>query len=115
MIKRAEELQQVEVHELRGGEGTLLKTLLGNSEETFGHASLFATFTYPPGSSIGYHTHEGETELYYFIAGTGRVSDDGVFYDVKPGDSMCTPTGHGHGVENTGSEDMEILAVIVLD
>ena len=27
MIKRAEDLQQVEVHELRGGEGALLKTI----------------------------------------------------------------------------------------
>ena len=47
MIKRAEDLQQVEVHELRGGEGTLLKTILGNAEETFGHVPLFVTFNFP--------------------------------------------------------------------
>lgn len=113
MTTQKKDMAVAVMEKMRGGNGqATLTTLVAERPQ---NVKMFTHVRLTPGSSIGYHTHEGETELYYFIAGTGRVSDDGVFYDVKPGDSMCTPTGHGHGVENTGSEDMEILAVIVLD
>ena len=68
-----------------------------------------------PGASIGYHVHEGETELFYFMEGFGRVQDDDQFFDVSAGDSMATFSGHGHGVENTGDTDLVLLACIVKD
>ena len=68
-----------------------------------------------PGASIGYHIHEGETEMFYFMEGNGRVQDDDAFYDVSSGDSMATFSGHGHGVENTGDTDLVLLACIVKD
>ncbi len=74
---------------------------------------LFSTLTLIPGASIGYHVHENETELFYFLDGQGRVQDDGQFIDVSAGDSMATFPGHGHAVENTGDTDLVILAAIV--
>lgn len=76
---------------------------------------LFSTLTLVPGASIGYHVHEGETEMFYFLEGCGRVQDDDAFFDVCAGDSMATLSGHGHGVENTGDTDLVILAAIVKD
>ena len=76
---------------------------------------LFSTLTLIPGASIGYHVHENETELFYFIEGYGRVRDDDREYDVSEGDSMATFSGHGHAVENTGDVDLVILAAIVKD
>ena len=76
---------------------------------------IFNVMTLIPGASIGYHVHEGESELFYFMDGNGRVQDDDRFYDVSAGDSMATFSGHGHGVENTGDTDLVILAVIVKD
>ena len=68
-----------------------------------------------PGASIGYHVHENETELFYFMEGNGRVQDDEQFFDISAGDSMATFSGHGHGVENTGDTDLVLLACIVKD
>ena len=31
---------------------------------------MFNVLTLIPGASIGYHVHEGETELFYFLEGT---------------------------------------------
>ena len=76
---------------------------------------VYSILTLVPGASIGYHVHEGETELFYFLEGCGRVQDDEAFFDVAAGDSMATFSGHGHGVENTGDSDLVLLACIVKD
>ena len=76
---------------------------------------MFNLLTLVPGASIGYHVHENETEMFYFLEGNGRVQDDEEFRDVSAGDSMATFSGHGHSVENTGDTDLLILAAIVKD
>ena len=76
---------------------------------------MFNVLTLIPGASIGYHIHENETEMFYFLEGNGRVRDDDEYHDVCAGDSMATFSGHGHSVENTGDTNLVILAAIVKD
>ena len=76
---------------------------------------LFSVLTLIPGASIGYHVHENESEMFYFLEGHGRVQDDDETYNVNAGDSMATLSGHGHSVENTGDTNLVILAAIVKD
>ena len=98
---------------MRGGAGeAVLKALCPVLPEKM---RLFSTITLKKGCGIGYHEHNGETELFYFVSGTGRVQDDDKFVDVKAGDCVSTPSGHGHAVENTGDEDLVFVAAIVLD
>ena len=80
-----------------------------------GNMRLFNVLTLIPGASIGYHVHENETELFYFLEGNGRVQDDDTFHDISAGDAMATFSGHGHSVENTGDTNLVILAAIVMD
>ena len=80
-----------------------------------GKMRLFSLLTLIPGASIGYHVHENETEMFYFLEGNGRVQDDEKWCDVSAGDSLATFSGHGHSVENTGDTDLVILAAIVRD
>ena len=98
---------------MRGGKKQVEQTEL--SAQLPEKVRIFNVLTLIPGASIGYHVHEGETELFYFLEGNGRVQDDDRFHDVSAGDSMTTFSGHGHGVENTGDNDLVILAVIVKD
>ena len=98
---------------MRGGPGSA--SLMPLSANLPKNMRLFSQITLAPASGIGYHVHENETELFYFIQGTGRVRDDDVFVDVKAGDCMTTPSGHGHSVENTGTEDLVFVAAIVLN
>lgn len=113
MITRRDEQKKSIREYMRGEKEYVKQTAL--SRELPGHARLFSVLTLIPGASIGYHVHENETELFYFMDGCGRVQDDDQFYDVNAGDSMATFSGHGHSVENTGDHDLVILAVIVTD
>ena len=76
---------------------------------------VFSVLTLIPGASIGYHVHENETELFYFLEGNGRFRDDDQTFDVSAGDSTATCSGHGHAVENTGDTNLVLLACIVKD
>ena len=98
---------------MRGGKKQVQLTKLVS--QLPGNMRMFNVLTLIPGASIGYHVHENETELFYFLEGNGRVQDDDRFYDISAGDAMATPSGHGHSVENTGDTNLVILAAIVLD
>ena len=67
------------------------------------------------GCSIGDHPHVDETEFYYIIKGQGLFNDNGTPKAVTVGDICATGYGEVHGLENTGDEDLEIMALIVLN
>jgi len=113
MVTKNNEMKLTEKVNMRGGAGSALLT--GLSEALPAKMRLFSKITLKPGCGIGYHIHENETELFAFVSGKGRVRDDETWYDVCAGDSMTTPSGHGHAVENTGDEDLVLIAAIVLD
>lgn len=71
-----------------------------------------ARVTLPPGSSIGLHTHTDEDELYYILSGRGMVADGDTDAQVSAGSSILTVSGESHSIENTGEEDLILLAVI---
>lgn len=98
---------------MRGGEKQV--EIRNLSAELPEKARLFGKLRLIPGASIGYHVHEGETELFYFLTGKGRVRDGEEWFDVEAGDVLSTGNGNGHAVENTGDTDLEMIAVIVKD
>lgn len=113
MITRSEEQSHSIREFMRGGKKHVEHTHLSSALPE--NVRIFNVLTLIPGASIGYHVHEGESELFYFLEGNGRVQDDEAFFDISAGDSMATFSGHGHGVENTGDTNLVILAVIVKD
>ena len=86
--------------------------LIGTSEH-----SMIGKFidTVVPGCSLGYHEHHGESETYYIIKGQGEYDDNGTKRPVTVGDKTFTPDGCGHGIANTGDEDLVFMALIQLD
>lgn len=114
MVKKADTLEKVSVTALRGGDGALVKTILGTAEESFGHVTLFSTFTFPPKSSIGYHTHDANCEYYYMLSGDLTLTEDGGAETVlHPGDVSLCRDGHGHSVRNHTDSQAVMLAMIV--
>ena len=99
---------------MRGGKGvTLIEHIQkdGLPEK----CRLMAKITLEPGCSIGHHVHEKETEYYIITRGEATVNDDGELVPCKAGDVIVTPDGFGHSIVNTGTETMEMIAVIILD
>jgi mannose-6-phosphate isomerase-like protein (cupin superfamily) len=98
---------------MRGGNGTVELTAL--AREIPKNLRLYSLIRLAPGASIGYHVHENETELFHFLTGSGMADDNGEKVSVSAGDTMSTPSGCGHSVENTGKDDLIFLAAIVRD
>ncbi len=114
MIRVSNEMS-VELREnMRGGTGTVQIKHLFKQDELTGKARLAAEITIPAGGSIGFHHHDREEEIYYIISGKGKVVDQDVTKEVAPGDAILTGGGKGHAVENTGSEPLVMMAVILL-
>ena len=113
MITRKSERTTETREAMRGGAGAALLTPA--SKQLPANARLFSEIRLAPGSSIGYHVHENETEMFLFLEGEGRVMDDETEVPVHAGDSMATFSGHGHSVENVGNTDLLFVAVIVKD
>lgn len=103
------------VENMAGGEGhTILKRILGEKELN-GTCRLYAEVTLEPGCSLGYHEHHKESETYYILSGEGEYNDNGDCRMVKAGDVTFTPDGCGHGLKNTGRENLVFMALIILD
>ncbi len=113
MITRKSECAIDRRENMRGGNGAA--ELTRYSKELPKNLRLFSEIRLEPGSSIGFHVHEGETELFLFLEGKGRVMDDEREVFVEAGDSMTTFSGHGHSVENIGDGPLVLAAAIVLD
>ena len=113
MVTTSENCKRADVN-LAGGKGEVHIKHLTDKEGLYGHGRLFAHVTIDPGNSIGFHTHNHETEFYYIIKGEGVFNDNGEEKIVRAGDICATGYGEVHGIENKGSEDLEMIALIVL-
>ncbi len=100
---------------LRDGKGTVNIKDLTDKEGLYGHGRMFAHVTIEPGHSIGDHPHVNETEFYYIIKGEGVFNDNGTEVILRAGDIAATGWGETHGIENKGTETMEMIALIVLE
>jgi mannose-6-phosphate isomerase-like protein (cupin superfamily) len=98
---------------MRGGNDTVELTALAGAIPR--NLRMFSLIRLAPGASVGYHVHEKETELYYFLSGSGVADDNGVRVPISAGDTMSTADGFGHAIKNTGDEDLVFVAVIARD
>ncbi len=96
------------------GDGQItVRSLLNNEEEMYHKGRVFAHTTLPPGCSIGYHIHSGESETYYILSGIGEFNDSGTLKTVYAGDVTITPAEQAHGIKNIGDEPLELIALIL--
>ena len=88
---------------------------LSDKEGLYGHGRLFTHTVVDPGCSIGYHTHQHETEFYYIIKGEAVFNNNGTEVILHAGDIGITGYGEGHGLENRSNEPVEMIALIIME
>ena len=113
MIKKAAELTTDYRENMRGGSGTVEITNFVSPAELNDKGRMFANITLKPGCGIGYHIHEGESELFYLMKGNVIYNDNGEEKAMSAGDVMICPPGTGHAICNKSDEVAEVCAVIV--
>ncbi|MBP5269496.1 MAG: cupin domain-containing protein [Clostridia bacterium] len=113
MVRRPDEMS-VEEKCIRGGNGnTVMKKILTGADEMNGKGRMFNLMTLAPGRSIGKHTHEGDSEVFYFLSGSGKYCDNGNDVRVGPGDAALCRDGECHSLENDTDSDLVFIAVIL--
>lgn len=76
---------------------------------------LFSEAVIEQGCSIGKHTHEGESEIYYILEGTATIDDNGETITASKGDLHICYNGAYHSVKNNSLETLRMLCVIATE
>lgn len=93
-----------------GGQGLVHGSKLFGSQD-FETPLKFLHYTViPPGSSIGYHGHREDEEIYIILEGSGVMTVNGKTIRVEAGDITLNKPWWKHGLVNDG--DQPIKAVI---
>ncbi len=115
MVRRESEMRSESLSGMRGGNGIVDVIHIMEQKEFREKGRLYAKNILKPGTSIGQHEHKGDFEVYFVIKGEGVFYDNGKPVSVKAGDVGIIENGQSHGIENTGTENMEIIALVLFD
>ena len=67
---------------------------------------------FEPGQEHALHAHAGQDKAYLIVEGAGEFLLDGRDLPMRAGDLLVAPDGVPHGVRNTGSERLLVLAIL---
>ena len=67
----------------------------------------------PPGSTVGYHRHGDNEEMYIVLEGSGLMTIEGEERRVARGDMILNPAGGAHGLVNDSDGDIDLLVILV--
>ncbi len=116
MIRKEKECNREFREKMRDGKGTVeITNFIQGPEELCNKGRMFSKVTLKSGCSIGFHVHEGDSEIFYILKGEAEYNDNGEIKTVSAGDVTICPPGTGHGIENRSDETVELIAVIVYD
>jgi mannose-6-phosphate isomerase-like protein (cupin superfamily) len=89
-------------------DGSEIRELLAYRNSTIRNQSL-AEARIPVGAATQDHYHAKTEEIYYIVAGTGRIRIDGELREVRVGDAIAILPGQNHKLWNTGQETLKLL------
>ena len=99
-------MEQTVIPGFLGGQGELRAQMYADERNRFLRGIL------PPGSTIGYHSHDTSSEIIYILSGTGKVKIDDGEEPLKAGDCHYCPKGHAHSLINDSQGELEFFAVV---
>jgi quercetin dioxygenase-like cupin family protein len=67
---------------------------------------------FEPGQAHKLHTHQDMDKLYHVLEGAGVLLLDGRETPINAGELVITPAGVPHGLRNTSSQRLVVLAVL---
>jgi mannose-6-phosphate isomerase-like protein (cupin superfamily) len=89
-------------------DGSEIRELLAHRNLCIAKQSL-AEARLAPGQQTTPHYHVQTEEIYYLLAGRGRMRIDQEEHDVAAGDAIAIPPGAVHTIINTGGETLKFL------
>lgn len=65
----------------------------------------------PPRKKATLHYHQKSEEVYYVVAGEGKLSLGSLTHEVQKGNVIHVPINTVHGLENTADKELEVLCL----
>jgi mannose-6-phosphate isomerase-like protein (cupin superfamily) len=97
--------------EIIAGDGTELRELLHSARDDVSCPFSLAHARLPVGSWSLLHALK-TTEVYYILAGRGRMEIDGEQRDVEPGDTIYIPPQGRQRILSLGPQPLEFLCIV---
>ncbi len=91
------------------GTGTVKDTVLFQENDFHTKLRFFRHMVLPPESSIGFHKHGDNEELYIILKGKGIIRVNEEKKQVTEGDVIVNQPFDGHSLTNDSTENMEIM------
>ena len=89
------------------------------SDEKMGKSTLFSSprilvglNCFEPGQEHALHTHAGMDKVYHVLEGSGTFLLKDREIEMEPGVMLVAPEGVAHGIRNSGSERLVVLAIL---
>ena len=114
MIKWKDKMEHEIKHNIWGGNGSPDLRKVFTPDELGGRAKAFNVITLQPGDSIGLHSHDSDSEIYFVLTSELTVTDNGTEEVLHPGDAIFTADGGTHSAENRTDGEVKMLAVIFI-
>jgi mannose-6-phosphate isomerase-like protein (cupin superfamily) len=97
--------------EFLAGDHTRLRELLHPAKHPLALGYSMAHGVLTPGARSKRH-RLASSEVYYIIAGHGRLTVDGAVVAVEPGSVIYVPPGGTQSLENVGATNIEFLCLV---
>jgi len=106
MLIQFDHIEEQLLPNFKGGEGTVaMRTFVDDNARIMKLRVL-------PGSSVGLHTHTGNSEIVFVLSGKATAVYNGVEEQLVPGCAHYCPEGQAHTIINNGTEDLVLYAVV---
>ena len=99
-------MEETRLPEFKGGKGDMIAKM---------HTDELGKILYgrlEPGSSIGFHKHETNSEIIYIVSGRAEFLYDEGTEEVAAGGCHYCPKGHSHTMMNHSDEELVFFAVV---
>ncbi len=106
MIIDPKKIKEERLPNFKGGDGDFIARI---REDDLGKI-IFGRLE--PGCSIGYHSHDIDSEIIYILSGKAFFRYDHETEIVGAGECHCCPKGHSHAMINKGTEDIVFFAAV---
>ena len=114
MIRRHPDQRVERSEKPHDGEGAIeIRHIVEAEDHSNRHLKTMARVTVKPGDAVGYHTHEGKTEIIYILEGRA-LYNDGTERILEPGDAAIVSEKDGQSIRCADDRPMTYLAVILL-
>ena len=92
-------IEEVANPRFKGGEGDTMFRTFNDGQNKIMHGRLDV------GCSIGYHTHESNSEIIFILGGEARCLYDDGEERLVPGQCHYCPVGHSHALINASDRE----------